>query len=310
MKIVRRTNHMYRWKRPFKKPTENSQQEEYLSSKNNRPKKNKEKAQTLENHLPKLKEQRRKTMYRRLIPLLLLFSCAILIVVYFISPLSKVGTISVTGNKDVTDQRIIDASHLNSGLPLWETVRKDEEFTSSVLEDIPQIKSAELNQNGWNDIAIEVTEHKVIAYSHDKSSYFPILENGKIVNESRKVSLGNSPIFKGFSEGRPLNLLIEQYQLLNASVQNSISEIEHTPSDVDEYLITIYMNDGNHVIATLSSFAEKMNYYPDMLKKVGDQKGTINLEVGGFFTPFESGDESSSQEEGKTNSGMESEEEE
>lgn len=289
---------MVHWKQKLKQAPEDkdTNQENRTSSSNNRQIKTKEKGNTLENHLPKLKEQRRKKMYRRLIPLLLLFSCAILIVVYFISPLSKVGTISVTGNHDVTDQKVINASQMKSGSSLWGTLWNDEDFTSSVLDEIPQVKSAELDHKGWNDIVIEVAEHKIVAYSHDDNTYFPILENGKIVNESRSVSLGNYPLFKSFPEGKSLNLLIEQYQLLNPSVQNSISEIEYMPSEIDDYLITIYMNDGNHVIATLPSFAEKMNYYPDMVQKVGDQKGVINLEVGGFFTPFETEEESPSTE--------------
>ena len=243
-------------------------------------------ARSLEENLPKLKKQRRSKMYRRLIPLLLLFSCAILIVVYFISPLSKVGTISVNGSKNVPDQQVIDSSQLSSGLPLWTTLWNDEKTEKAVL-DIPQIKTADLKRQGWNNLLITVEEYKIIAYSHIKDDYFPILENGKIVNESKKVSMGNNPIFKDFSQGKALDILIEQYKLLNISVQNGISEVEHTPTDTDEYLIKIYMNDGNQVVATLPSFAEKMNYYPDMVQKVGDQSGLFNLEVGGYFTPFE-----------------------
>lgn len=298
---------MFDWKQRSSKTTEESRRQEPLSSESNRPKKNREKTTSLEDQLPKLKEQRRRKMYRRLIPLLLLFSCAILVVVYFISPLSKVGKISVTGNSDVTDQRVINTSQLRSGLPLWETLWNDEEFISSVIKDVPQIKTAELNHKGWNDIAIEVDEYEVIAYSHDGNNYYPILENGKIVNESRQVSMGNNPLLKGFSEGKPLNLLIEQYQLLTPSVQNSISEIEHTPSDIDDYRITIYMNDGNRVIATLPTFAEKMNYYPDMIQKVDNQKGIIDLEVGGFFVPFEKKEEESTEEEEATDSETNSE---
>ncbi|MBM6613505.1 FtsQ-type POTRA domain-containing protein [Desemzia sp. RIT804] len=226
-------------------------------------------------------------MYSRLIPLLLLFLCAILIVAYFVSPLSKIGTISVDGNSDVTDQKVINSSQLVSGLPLWDSLWNDQDVEKAVLEDLPQVKTLELNRQGWNDILIKIVEYKIIAYSYNNNEYFPILENGKIVDESRKVSMGNNPIFKNFSEGKPLNYIIEQYNLLNSSVQNSVSEIEHTPSETDQYLVTVYMNDGNQVVATLPTFAEKMNYYPDMVQKIGKQNGIINLEVGGYFVPFE-----------------------
>lgn len=298
---------MPNWKRHLNKKIKENSQQKRLSSQNDRPKKATEKTGSLEGQLPKLKEQRRKKMYRRLIPLLLLFSFAILIVVYFVSPLSKVGTISVVGNSDVTDQRVINSSQMRSGLPLWGTLWSGEDYTSAVLKDIPQIKKAELNHKWWNNIAIEIDEHEVIAYSYDGSYYYPILENGKIVNESRQVSIGNNPLFKNFAEGKPLDLLIEQYQLLTSSVKNSISEIEHTESPIDDYQIKLYMNDGNHVIATLPTFAEKMNYYPDMIQKTEGQKGVINLEVGGFFVPFEKKEEKSSVEEKTAESEMTSE---
>lgn len=265
-------------------------------SSSNNAKKNSYSARSLEENLPKLKKQRRNKMYSRLIPLLLLFSCAILIVVYFISPLSKVRTISVNGSENVTDQQVIDSSQLSSGLPLWTTLWDNEKTEEAVLT-IPQIKSADLKRQGWNNLVVTVEEYKIIAYSHIKDDYFPILENGKIVNESKKVSMGNNPIFKDFSQGKALDILIEQYELLNTSVQNGISEIEHTPTDTDEYLIKVYMNDGNQVVATLPSFAEKMNYYPDMVQKVGDQSGLFNLEVGGYFTPFEQESSDSKEED-------------
>lgn len=255
--------------------------------------------QTLEQHLPKLKKQRQKKMYSRLIPLLLLFLCAILIVIYFVSPLSKIGTLSVDGNNDVTDQKVINSSQLTSGLPLWDSLWNDEVSEKAILDELPQVKTVELNLEGWNDVLIEIDEYKIIAYSHKDNEYFPILENGKIVDESRKVSMGNNPILKNFSEGKPLNHLIEQYNSLNTSVQNGISEIEHTPSDTDQYLVTVYMNDGNQVVATLPTFAEKMNYYPDMVQKIGNQKGVINLEVGGYFVPFEKEVDDSSEESGE-----------
>lgn len=278
---------MGKFKMNLKNKDKNSPTRE--SSSNNGQKSAKD-AKTLEKHLPKLKKQRQRKMYSRLIPLLLLFLCAILIVIYFVSPLSKVGTISVDGNSDVTDQKVINSSQLTSGLPLWNSLWNDEIFEKAVLEDLPQVKTVELNRQGWNDILIKIGEYKIIAYSHKENEYFPILENGKIVDESRKVSLGNNPIFKDFSEGKPLNRLIEQYNLLNSSVQNGVSEIEHTPKDTDQYLVTVYMNDGNQVLASLPTFAEKMNYYPDMVQKIGNQKGIINLEVGGYFAPFEKED--------------------
>ncbi|UDE95751.1 cell division protein FtsQ/DivIB [Carnobacterium viridans] len=218
--------------------------------------------------------------------LILLFSFAILIVVYFISPLSKVDIVSVRGTKEVADQEIIDESGIKSGGNLWEIFFERNKISGEVVSELPQVKSMKIVLDGLNDYTLEIQEYETVAYLVKDNKYYNILENGKIVNESRKVSIGNPPIFKEFEENKALKEMIAQYQSLNENIQNSISEVQYTPSEVDDYLIKLYMNDGNEVIASIPSFAEKMNYYPDMVKKVGDQKGTINIEVGAYFSPF------------------------
>ncbi|MGX7395373.1 cell division protein FtsQ/DivIB [Carnobacterium mobile] len=243
---------------------------------------------SLEDKLPKLKEKRRKKMYRRLVSLLFLFSFAILIVVYFITPLSKVDQVSVSGTKEVTDQAVIDASQIRSGDSLWETFFSRNKIETTVKKQLPQVKSMKLKFNSINSYELVVSEYKTVAYLEKGDEYYNILSNGKIVNESRKISIGNPPIFVNFKEGKALNKMLEQYQVLNENIHNSISEIEYTPSKTDDYLITLYMNDGNQVVASILSFAEKMVYYPDIVEKIGEEKGVINIEVGIYFMPFES----------------------
>lgn len=245
-----------------------------------------QRTKSLEHTLPKLKKQRQKKLFSRLITLILLFSFAILIVVYFISPLSKVDIVSVRGTKEVADQEIIDESGIKSGGNLWEIFFERNKISGEVVSELPQVKSMKIVLDGLNDYTLEIQEYETVAYLVKDNKYYNILENGKIVNESRKVSIGNPPIFKEFEENKALKEMIAQYQSLNENIQNSISEVQYTPSEVDDYLIKLYMNDGNEVIASIPSFAEKMNYYPDMVKKVGDQKGTINIEVGAYFSPF------------------------
>ncbi|WP_051912490.1 cell division protein FtsQ/DivIB [Carnobacterium funditum] len=243
---------------------------------------------SLEDKLPKLKEKRRKKMQQRLILLLLLFSFAILVVVYFITPLSKIGKISVSGASEVTDQAVIDASQIKSGDSLWETFFLRKEKETLVKKQLSQVKSMDLKFDSVNSYELVITEYKTVAYLENNDAYYNILENGKIVNESRKVSIGNQPIFIHFKEGKVLNEMLDQYHLLKENIHNSVSEVEYTPSKTDPYLIKMYMNDGNQVIASITSFARKMAYYPDIVRKIGKEKGTINIEVGIYFLPFES----------------------
>lgn len=244
------------------------------------------KKKNLEDALPKLKKQRKRKMYRRLIPLVVLFLFGIGVTSYFISPLSKLGEVSIDNNINVTDQEVIQASSLKAHQSLWKIYFSKTDIEKKIVKAIPQVKHSKIELKNINNLNVKIDEFETVGYLHQGKEYYTILEDGKIVNESRTVSFGNAPVFKNFEEGKALNLLVRQYSSLTDPVQNAISEIEATPSKSDPYLVLLYMNDGNQVVASIPSLADKMNYYPEMIRKIGERKGIINVEVGGYFTPF------------------------
>lgn len=275
------------WEKMQQASNGNSVEQEVQPKNQPKKKKREKKVVSMEDKLPRLKELRRKKMYRRLCTLIFLFSFAIFLIVYFISPFSRIETISVVGANEVTDQAVIDASRLKSGDSLWSNFFERKKIAKKIENQLEQVKSATLQFDGLNSFKIAVKEYKTVAYLAKDNEYHNILENGKIVKESRKVSIGNPPIFVDFKEGPALDEMILQYSQLSTNIKNSISEIQFTQSDSDDYLITLNMNDGNQVVASIPSFAEQMAYYPDTVKKIDGQKGIINMEVGIFFKPFE-----------------------
>ncbi|CAD5900966.1 Cell division protein DivIB [Carnobacterium maltaromaticum] len=275
------------WEKMQQASNGNSVEQEVQPQNQPKKKKREKKVVSMEDKLPRLKELRRKKMYRRLCTLIFLFSFAIFLIVYFISPFSRIETISVVGANEVTDQAVIDASRLKSGDSLWSNFFERKKIAQKIENQLEQVKSATLQFDGLNSFKIAVKEYKTVAYLAKDNEYHNILENGKIVKESRKVSIGNPPIFVDFKEGPALDEMILQYSQLSTNIKNSISEIQFTQSDSDDYLITLNMNDGNQVVASIPSFAEQMAYYPDAVKKTDGQKGIINMEVGIFFKAFE-----------------------
>lgn len=275
------------WEKMQQASNGNSVEQEVQPKNQPKKKKREKKVVSMEDKLPRLKELRRKKMYRRLYTLIFLFSFAIFLIVYFISPFSRIETISVVGANEVTDQAVIDASRLKSGDSLWSNFFERKKIAQKIENQLEQVKSATLQFDGLNSFKIAVKEYKTVAYLAKDNEYHNILENGKIVKESRKVSIGNPPIFVDFKEGPALDEMILQYSQLSTNIKNSISEIQFTQSDSDDYLITLNMNDGNQVVASIPSFEEQMAYYPDAVKKTDGQKGIINMEVGIFFKAFE-----------------------
>lgn len=83
--------------------------------------------------------------------------------------------------------------------------------------------------------------------------------------------------------------MIRQMQKLPDSITNAISEVRYTPSNVDRDLVTLYMNNGFEVRASIPSFAEKMAHYPSIISQLDPKKkGVIDLEVGSYFKAYDS----------------------
>ncbi|MGG3466580.1 cell division protein FtsQ/DivIB [Neobacillus pocheonensis] len=240
----------------------------------------------LEDRIPKLKEQRRRKANKRLVLLLILFFTMIVVVAYTQSPLSHVKTITIKGNEIYTKQEIIKSSGLSNHMNIWK-VRKD--TVSSKVRKLSEINNVDVKTKWPNTILIEVKEHKRIAYLKKDTNYLPVMENGKILkNRKTEVIPVNSPILFDFKEGAALGEMIKELENLPSEIVNSISEIHYTPKKTDKYHISLFMNDGFEVSATLRSFSDKMVHYPSIISQLDpNKKGIIDLEVGSYFKAFE-----------------------
>lgn len=240
---------------------------------------------SLEDRIPKLKQQRRRKANRRLILLLFIFFTLIVIVAYIQSPLSKIRDITVKGNEFYSKTEIIQKTELLKNTNIWKVKDK---VISGKLERLPEIKKASVKIKWPNSLEIQITEHKKLAYLKKGSIYSPVLESGTILENRKtgKVPI-NAPILLGFKEGKVLNKLLTELGELPNPVLNSVSEIHYAPNKTDRYHISLYMNDGFEVSATIKSFSEKMSHYPSIISQLDpNKKGVIDLEVGSFFKAY------------------------
>jgi cell division protein FtsQ len=244
----------------------------------------------LEDRIPKLKEQRRRKANRRLILLLILFFAIIAIVAYTQSPLSHVKTIVVKGNEVYSSSKIINSMGISTKTNIWKV---NNSAIATHLKQLAEIKKANISVQWPNTVLVEVKEYKRIAYLEKEKSYFPIIETGKILKDRKILEPPvNSPILFEFKQGPVLDEMITSLQSLPAEILNSISEVHYTPKKTDQYHISLFMNDGFEVSATLRSFTEKMAHYPSIISQLDpNKKGIIDLEVGSFFKAFDSNEE-------------------
>lgn len=241
---------------------------------------------SIEDRIPKLKQQRRKKANRRLIFLLMLFFLLIIFIIYFQSPLSNVKYVNVSGNITFSNEEIEELSGISKSSNIWMV---NKEKTAEKLNTEAEIKSSKVSIKLPNTVNIVVEEYKRMAYMVNDTKFTPILENGGVLQSETTESVPlDTPLLFDFKEDNTLTKLVEELTNLPNEVYNAISEVHYTPSKTDSYHINVYMNDGFEVSASLSTFSEKMAHYPSIVSQLNpNKKGIIDLEVGSFFREYE-----------------------
>ncbi|MGX7244077.1 cell division protein FtsQ/DivIB [Enterococcus quebecensis] len=235
--------------------------------------------------LPNIKKVRNKRLFRRLTLIVSVFMIAIVIVLYFVSPLSKLGTVSVTGNKSVDSQKIIAQSKLEQGKSLWEQFGDRDIYEEKIVRQLPRVKKATISLSGINSFNIKIDEYEVVALESINNVFHPILENGKILPEEMKAPISGMPVFQNFKDQSIIKNLMNSYNKLPEDLKQNISEIRYAPSNANKELINLHMKDANEVIVNISQLEEKMAYYGRVASQM-DKPGIIDMEVGIFSYPF------------------------
>lgn len=240
---------------------------------------------SLEDRVPKLKEHRKQKSNRRLISFLSVFFILILLVIYFQSPLSKVSSIDVAGSETVSKEEIIKMSGITKRSGFWSINEKE---VNDALSGLEQIQNIKLDKQLPNKVTIVVEEYQKVAYIVKDDQYSPILENGRTLDPLSGTFPDDAPLLIDWKKAEEVEEMALELMSLPASVRNAISEIYHTPEKTDPWLVTLFMNDGYEVRASVRSFSKKMMDYPAIVSQLEpNSRGIIHMEVGTYFESFD-----------------------
>ena len=239
---------------------------------------------SLEDRIPKLQQQRKQKSNRRLTLFLSVFFLLILLVIYFQSPLSKVASVQVKGNQHVNSDTIIEYSEIDEKTGMWNL---SEGTIKESIKKHQQIKEITLERKFPNSVVLNIVEYKRVAYIEKSGAFSPILENGQVLEDAKETYPMDAPIMVNWKNEEQTQEMASELIKLPVSITNSISEIHHTPEKTDPWHITLYMNDGYEVSASVRSFSKKMTAYPSIVAQLEpDVKGIIHLEVGSYFEAY------------------------
>ncbi|MFT8555877.1 cell division protein FtsQ/DivIB [Liquorilactobacillus hordei] len=245
-------------------------------------KKNKLAKNRMGNKLPKLSKQRNLFLRRRMLINLLFFGCITLISLYFILPISKVKEIKVTGVDQVTQEAIKNVSGIRTNDYMMQVYLRKKESSNLIKKNISEVRNARFILSN-RTVNIRIFKETIVGYLLKSDNYYALNSAGNVSTVKHTSPEGNLPVFSNFKNSTETKLLAKQMNKLSSSVLTGISEIHATPDSVNPERIKVYMNDGNEIIATLSTFARKMQYY-SQIKAKASGKIRIDFEVGAYST--------------------------
>lgn len=223
----------------------------------------------------KITPKKRKVKYKNIIIFIFIVVLGIFCVFGIMN--LKIKNIYISGNTILSDQQIIDLAGLHNYPSISTTSSKD---IKNKLESNVYIASVKIKYRYiLREIDIDINENSPLIYYEYEDAY--LLANGEKVEEHY-----NLPILINQTPDDILTKLLTNLDTLNKNVLERISEIRYYPSNVDDELFYLTMNDGNYVYINFNSFS-KLNNYVEIIQKFDNKKGIVHLDSGDYLEIYE-----------------------
>lgn len=219
--------------------------------------------QEVDNYLINKRSNARKlnrfTAHKHRTFLLAVFLGALSIVsMYFISPLSNVYRVTVSGNYYFNDQFYKELSGISDDSKYLLT------FSLAVekrLESDPLIEDATVTHEDHSLIHIEIKEKEVVAYTYDSEPFLILKDGSKVAFDERYLAiLSYIPYLEGYSDD-DIKVITKGFEKLNQNMVNEISEIHRYPFSYDDKMMEVIMRDGNYVYLSYYALPLLNNYH-------------------------------------------------
>lgn len=209
---------------------------------------------------------------------------------WHLSPINKVNHLTISGNELTNTESILYASGIRRIDSLKNIMAERKDIEHEIKSLNPIVSSVVFERPSWQQLNLSILEYSVVGLVEENDRIYPLLENGEVLDtEMNQITIKHEwsdfpLIVSNEQKGRLVELAIVlkkiDPELLKLLHQIEISEDQNKPNAIE-----VVMKDGIYVKAITNTFAEKVKHYPQMKAIIGNQKGTINLEVGAYFIP-------------------------
>lgn len=248
------------------------------------------------NKQKEIEQKRRKRKKRILVTFLILIVLIALGGYLFISPTFKIQTITVTGNKQLTREKVLELANIKTGDNIF---LKSKEVIRVRLKQNGVVEEAKINKLYPSRVEIEITERsKRFQIKTQSENYIYIDEQGYILDCSTEkqelptitgmdITETEAINMKRLAENdldRMENILQIREECQKIEVADKITQIQVK----DEYVLNLE-NEGIIInLGDASDLKNRMYYVSAIMKQEAGNKGTIyvngNLNEG--FLPY------------------------
>jgi cell division protein FtsQ len=195
--------------------------------------------------------------------LVLAFFIFVGLVIALESPLTRIRTISVAGNRSVPSNRIVGESHLKKGMSLWQI--NQGAVQSAIRSREPVVDKVTVQTDYLHgQVTLHVSQKNVVAIFVQNGRFYNLLSDGTVYNEIN----GNS----GFQEPIISAVQTEQVSVGKRIPNSSIAKLCEKIADVArKYFVsvseisvdkldtaTLYLNNGFEVRLSIPDFSQTM----------------------------------------------------
>ena len=222
--------------------------------------------------MTKRKKKRRKLKLRNIFIFIIIIISLFITGYYFVT--LPIKNIYIKGNNIISDNTIIEESAINNYPSFL--------FTSNFkiehkLKKNKFIKKARVNKKIGNIIEITIEEYKPLAVIEENNQI--ILSSGNIVDNIYNIT--DTPILTNSIDEKIYDNFIQKFTKIDSNILRQISQIEYSPTNVDNSRFLLYMNDSNLIYITLTKI-NKLNKYNKIKDKMQNNTGIIYLDSGNY----------------------------
>ena len=204
-------------------------------------------------------EKSRRRRKRRKRRLMLIGIILLVILGYIVSPLSKVMSIHVTGNSQLSKDLIVKESgitnHTYHLLLSNDTIKKKLKKTGLVTK-------AYVTHNILGGVSIEIQEAGLVAYMELNNKTYVVTEEGKlieVVEGMNYTSLKQIPKISGFNDLKAVEELADQYASVPVTIRNAVSDIVYYPEKGYDERVALILDDGKKLIVDIEDMKDTLS---------------------------------------------------